>query len=180
MKKKDCSHLWEMTDVITGLIVMKKCFHCDDISTCFIPQNEPPLGTSHEKEHFWNFMGSYQSFHFNLKCSKCRTKVNPDEMVGIMMCTGCDDSCEVNILRRKLEPEQTRVYIVLEQRPVKERKQLPQEKFLVLEEFFDQKSIASKCKIRIVPLKMVRDLSTCYAKPIKDTNVLFSADINEK
>lgn len=177
MKKKDCSHLWEMTDVIPGLIVMKKCFHCGKISTCFTPQNKPPMETSHEKEHFWNFMESEHSFHFNLKCSKCSTKVNLDELVGIMMCTGCDDACEVNILRDKLEPEQTRVYLVLEQRPVKERKQLSQEKFRILEKFFDQRSIDSKCKIRIVPLKRVRSLSTCYATPIKDEDMLFSADI---
>ena len=93
-------------------------------------------------DHFWNFMESDLSFHFDLKCNKCDTLVKLDELVGLMICTGCDQTCEVDIIRRELEPENVRVCIALGQRPVDERKQLPQEKISIIEDYVSQHSYA--------------------------------------
>ena len=180
MQKEKCSHLWEMVNVASGLIVMKKCFHCGKVSTCFTYHDKPPLETSHEGDHFWNFMESDESFHFDLKCAKCDTLVKFDELVGLMMCTGCDETCEVDILRRKLEPEATRVYIALGCRPIDERKQLPQEKFSVLEEYFTQQCKSLKSRIKIVSHEMVKSIGSCYPKVIKDVDMLFTAASEEK
>jgi len=180
MRKEKCSHLWEMVNVASGLIVMKKCFHCGKVSTCFTFHNEPPLEPSHEEEHFWNFMESDESFHFDLKCAKCGTLVKLDELVGLMMCTGCDQTCEVDILRRKLEPEGTRVYIAFGRRPIDERKQLPKEKFAVLEDYFSQQCNSLKSQIKIVPHEMVKSIENCYAEAIKDVETLFLVPSEEK
>ena len=132
MQKQECSHFWEMINVANGLVVMKKCFHCAKVSTCFIFHNYPPLEPCYEQEHFWNFMESDPALHFDLKCTKCSTLVKLDELVGLMFCTGCDQTCDVDILRRKLEPENTRIYIALGHRPIDERKKLSEEKISIL------------------------------------------------
>ena len=48
MQEVKCSHLWGMVNVVSGLIVMKKCFHCGKVSTCFAFHDEPPLEPCHE------------------------------------------------------------------------------------------------------------------------------------
>ena len=163
-----------MTNVAAGLIVMKKCFHCAKTSTCFIFQDTPPVEPCHEQEHFWNFMESDPAFHFDLKCTKCDTLVKFDELVGLMICTGCDETCPVDVLRRKLEPKNTDVYIALGRRPVDERKQLQKEKLAVLEEYFAQQCESQKSSpIKIVPHEMVKNIDNCYAEVIKDPETLF-------
>ena len=171
MQKEKCSHMWEMINVISGLVVMKKCFHCAKVSTCFIFHNKPPLEPCHEGEHFWNFMESDPSFHFDLNCNKCGTLVKLDELVGLMICTGCDEICEVDIIRRKLEPEHVRVYIALGCRPVDERKQLHQGKISILQDFFSQQCRSSKSKIKLVSHEMIKSIETCYAEVIKDVGM---------
>lgn len=174
MKEGNCSHLWEMVNVARGLIVMKKCFHCGKVSTCFTFHNKPPLEASHEEEHFWDFVESDESFHFDLKCIKCGDLVKLDELVGFMICTGCDETCEVNLLRRKLEPEDTRVYIALGPRPIDERKQLPKEKLAVLQDYFAQRCKSLRCKIKIVSHKMIKNIASCYAEAIKSEETLLT------
>jgi len=175
MEDKKCSHLWEMTNIHDGLIVMKKCSHCEKVSTCFTPDTIPPVGSSHEGEHFWNFMEADPSFHFDLKCSKCGSIVEMNELVGLMLCTGCDEECEVHLYRHKLEAEDTHVYIALGRRPMDERKQLGEDKFAVLQEYLEQQAGCGKPKVKIVPHKMVKNIATCYAEPISIESVKFKA-----
>jgi hypothetical protein len=96
------------------------------------------------------------------------------------MCTGCDQTCEVDILRRKLEPEGTRVCIAFGRRPIDERKQLPREKFAALKDYLSQQSKSSKCKIKIVPHEMVKNIESCYAEAIKNIEMLFTVPSEEK
>ena len=180
MRKEKCSHLWEMINVASGLVVMKKCFRCTKVSTCFIFHNRPPLEPCHEQEHFWNFMESDPSFHFDLKCINCGALVKLDELVGFMMCTRCDETCQVDVLRRKLEPEYTRIYIVLGCRPIDERRQLSQEKISILEDYFNQQCNSLKSKIKIVPHEMVKSIDTCYAKVLNDVQMLFTVASEQK
>jgi hypothetical protein len=169
-----------MVNVANGLVVMKKCFHCAKVSTCFTFHNKPPLEPCHEQEHFWNFVESDPSFHFDLKCIKCGILIKLEELVGLMMCTGCDETCQVDILRRKLEPEHTCVCIALGCRPIDERRQLPQEKISILEDYFSQQCNSSKSKIKIVSHEMVKSIENCYAKVIKDVEMLFMVPSEEK
>ena len=173
MQEVKCSHLWEMVNVVSGLIVMKKCFHCGKVSTCFAFHDEPPLEPCHEEEHFWNFMEGAPSFHFDLKCSKCGILVRLSELVGLMMCTGCDETCEVCVVKQKHEPEGVRVCIACGCRPIDEREQLSKEKFAILEEYFEQQCRSLKSKIMIVPHEMVRNIDRCYAEVVKGVETLF-------
>ncbi len=180
MQKEKCSHLWEMINLSNGLIVMKKCFHCAKVSTCFTSHNKSPLEPSHEGEHFWNFMESDPSFHFDLKCSKCGTLVKLDELVGLMICTECNETCEVGIIRRKLEPENVRVCIALGHHPVDERKQLPQEKFPVLEEYFNQQGKSIQSKIKLISGEKVKSIGKCYANVIESAETVFTTSSEKK
>jgi len=174
MQEGKCSHVWEMVNIASGLIVMKRCFHCGRVSTCFCFHNEPPLEPCHEEKHFWNFVEDDPTFHFDLECIKCGALVKFGELVGLMICTGCDERCEVDGLRRKLKPQCIRVCIALGCRPVEERKQLPEEKIAVLQEYFDQQGKSLKPKIKIVPHEMVKSIDNCYAEVIKDVDMLFT------
>ena len=180
MQKENCSHLWQMQNLSNGLVVMKKCFHCAKVSTCYTFHDKPPVEPSHEGEHFWNFMESDPSFHFDLKCSKCGTLVKLDELVGLMICTGCDQTCQVDILRRKLESEHVRVCIVLGLRPVDERKQLPKEKISVLEDYFTQQCKSTELKIKIVSHEMIRSIESCYANMIESPEKVFTTSSERK
>jgi len=180
MQEDKCLHVWEMVNIASGLIVMKKCFHCGKVSTCFCFHDKLPLEPCHEQEHFWNFVEGDPTFHFDLKCINCGTLVKLGELVGLMMCTGCDEKCEVDVLRRKLEPQGTRVCIALGCQPVEERKQLPEEKIAIIQNYFDQQSKSLKSRIKIVPHNMVKSIDTCYAEVIKDAGMLFAATLEEK
>lgn len=174
MQKEKCSHLWEMVNVAAGLIVFKKCFHCAKVSACFTFHSEPPLAPSREGDHFWNVMQSDETFHFDLECTKCGTLVKLDGLVSLMMCTGCDETCQVDVLRRRLEPESRRVCIALSSLPAEEKKQLPREKFAVLEDYIDQRCDHLKCGIKLVPNTMVKNIAKCYAEVVKDADMLFA------
>lgn len=84
MTKKHCIHSWQMINVISGLIVMKKCFHCMKVSACFCRDCKPPLEESREGNHFWDFVESEPAIHFDLKCGKCGEQVMLNELVGLM------------------------------------------------------------------------------------------------
>ena len=163
-----------MTNVASGLIVMKRCFHFDKVSSYFSPDSRPPLEPCREGGHFWNFMEAEPTFHFDLRCGKCGTVVKLDELVGIMVCTRCDETCEVNILAQKLQAEDARVRIALGSRPVEERKQLGEEKLAVLKQYFSQQSEFTKSKVEIVSHTMVKDISKCYAEVVCEPDVLFA------
>jgi hypothetical protein len=169
MREQKCSHIWEMVNVASGLVVMKKCFHCGKVSTCFCFHDKLPLEPSHEGKHFWNFMEGDPAFHFDLKCTNCETLVQLRGLVGLMICTGCDQRCDVDVLRRQLEPEGTQVCIALGCRPIDERKQLDEDRIAILQDYLDQQS---KSKLKVVPHKMVRSIDNCYAEVIKDVDSL--------
>lgn len=75
---------------------------------------------------------------------------------------------------RKLEPENTRVYIALGRQPIEEIKQLSEETFALLQDYFKQKSKSLKYKIELADHQMVRDLGKCYAETIINTDMLFA------
>jgi len=180
MKQQKCPHIWEMVNVASGLIVMKQCFHCGRVSTCFCFHDKLPLEPCHEGQHFWNFMEGDPTFHFDLRCVNCSTLIQFGELVGLMMCTGCDQRCEVDVVRRKLEPQGTRVCIVLGCRPIEERKDISEEKVAVLQEYFDQQAKSLKSRIKVVHHKLVRSVDNCYAQVLENADSLFKTALEGK
>ena len=173
MQGARCRHRLEMVNVVSGFIIMEKCFKCSQITNYFSREKRPPLEEYRDGDHFWNVMDTAQSIRFDLRCSKCGMQVQYDELLGLMMCTGCDPRCEVNRIQKELEPERTWVYVAFGFLPVDEKPQLSDKKLALLEKYFNlRRGGASRSKIKIVSHKLVRDIFTCYAETIKDEAML--------
>lgn len=172
MQEQNCSHHWSMYNIRPGFIITEMCFKCHKTSTYFCYEQKPPLEEYREGDHFWNVMESAQIIRFDLKCEKCKRIVPYDELAGLMLCTGCDENCKVDHLRRELEKERIWVYVAFGFLPRDEVKQPSQEQIAVLEEYFNQRRSSSKSKIRIVPSEMIDEIRNCYADVIKDVGML--------
>ncbi|MFH1297617.1 MAG: hypothetical protein ABIJ04_10130 [Bacteroidota bacterium] len=172
MKEETCSHIWEMINIQNGYIVTENCFRCRKTSTYFSIGEWPPLEEYREGEHFWNIMEVAQSIRFDLKCKVCGELVHFNELAGLMMCTGCDEKCQVDTLMKELEKSRTWVYVAFGFFPVDERKQLNKEKISILEQYFNQRRKSSTSRIKIVSSEMIDDIARCFAEMIKDVGML--------
>ena len=170
--EEECRHLWEMVGIQYGFVTTERCFHCDKVVTYFSSEHKPPLEEYREGEHFWNVMETAQSIRFDLKCTQCGTVVDLKELMGLMMCTGCDEKCEIDALMKKLAPERTWIYVAFGFLPMDERKQLSKEKISILEDYFNQRRKSSRSRVKIVDHAMVRSYATCYAEVIRDLDLL--------
>ena len=88
------------------------------------------------------------------------------------MCTGCDENCRVEHLRKELEKDRTWVYVAFGFLPENETEQLIQEKITILEDYFNQRRKSSNSKIKIVSSTLIDDVRNCYAHIIKDVGML--------
>ena len=172
MQTQECQHQWTMINVQNGFIITENCFRCHKTSTYFSYEDKPPLEEYREGEHFWNVMQSAQTIRYDLACIKCDAVVPFGELLGLMMCTGCDENCKVDQLRRTLEKDRTWVYVAFGFLPVEEVLQLSDYKISVLEEYFNQRRKSSTSKIRIVSSELISDIKNCYADIIKDVGML--------
>ena len=172
MKDQNCSHQWTMINVQTGFIITENCYKCDKTSTYFCLEEKPPLEEYREGDHFWNVMESAQTIRFDLKCNKCNTVVPFQELAGLMMCTGCDENCRVEHIRKELEKERTWVYVAFGFLPFEELEQPSPEKISYLEDYFNQRRMSAKSKIKIVSSDLISEIRNCYANIIKDVGML--------
>jgi hypothetical protein len=175
MLKQDetCSHSWQMVNVEYGFIITEQCSDDKKIVTYFSPDG-PPLEEYRDGEHFWNVMETAQSIRFDLQCTRCKKIEKFNDLMGLMMCTGCSEDCEAYRLMKKLEPERTWVYVAFGFLPIDERKQLSKEQLAVLEDYFNQrrKSSLSKSRIKIVGHELVKSYAACLAEVIRDIYLL--------
>jgi hypothetical protein len=172
MTAEGCSHNWKMINVAYGHIITEKCSKCNIVSTYFSLEDRPPLEEYREGDHFWNVMESAQSFRFDFQCTLCGRIVNFDELMGLLMCTGCDPNCKAEKIQRLQEKERTWVYVAFGFLPKAEHKQLSEEKIAMLEDFFNQRRKSADSRIKIVSQELVTDFSLCYGQVIKDMNML--------
>ncbi len=178
MQEEKCSnqdqdrHLWQMVNVQYGFMTTERCFHCDKVVTYFSSEHKPPLEEYRDGDHFWNVMETAQSIRFDLQCTECGTLVELKELMGLMLCTGCDEKCRVDALMKKHEPERTWIYVAFGFLPIDETEQLSKEKIAVLEDYFNQRRKSSTSRIKIVSHEMVKSYATCYAEVIRDLDLL--------
>lgn len=172
MSNGECPHVWRMVHVVPGFIITEKCFHCNCVSTYFSAEQLPPFEEYREKEHFWNMVESAQSITFDLECERCGVLVTFQELLGVMLCTGCDGLCQVDVIRRELESERTWIYVAFGFLPIDKRQQLRQDKYAILETYFNQRRRSRRTSIKIVSHELIRDIATCYAEVIKDVDML--------
>lgn len=172
MDNPHCDHQWQMTNVSYGYIITEKCFHCDKIMTYFTVDDKHPMEEYREGDHFWNVMEVAQSFRFDLACSACAKIVSFDELLGIMLCTGCDETCRVNELRAKLAPNRTWLYVAWGFLPSDEMNQPSEEKITLLEQYFNQRRRSKFSRIKIVSSASINSIATCNGEVIKDVFML--------
>jgi len=172
MQESKCQHQWDMTNVQPGYIITEKCFHCNEISTYFSKEDRPPLEEYRQKDHYWNVMQSAQSIRFDLKCKTCDTFVQYEELCGLMLCTGCDDACEIGKMMKKLEKRRTWIYVAFRFLPVKKRKKLTRQKVKNLEDYFNQLRKSTSSKVKFMSYELINNIANCYAEVIKDTGML--------
>lgn len=172
MVEAACHHIWKMVDVQRGFVITEKCYHCGIERNYFTTEDNPPFEEYRDGAHLWNIMGTSQTQRFNLACTICGHEENLKELYGLMMCIGCDKSCEVGLLQAKLEPSRTWVYVAYGFLPIKEHPQLTTKQIEILEQFFNQRIINSGNKIKIVPQNMVPNMNCCYGEVIRDEELL--------
>jgi len=89
-----------------------------------------------------------------------------------MLCTGCDEICEVEEIRKELEKDHIWIYVACGFLPIEEAEPLSKEKISILEDYFNQRRKSSKSKIKILSYEMVNNLKNCYGEIIKDVGML--------
>ncbi len=161
-----------MVNVQTGFIITETCYRCKKISSYFSFEDTPPLEEYRDKEHFWNVIGSTQSFRFDLQCNSCGQLVEFNELSGLMMCTSCDENCEVDKMMKELAKERTWIYVAFGFLPIEERGHISPEKIAILEEYFTQRRKSTTSKIKIIGSDLIANISTCYAEVIQDVGML--------
>lgn len=171
MQEEKCLCMWEMVNVRYGFVITEQCSDSKQVITYF-SEDAPPLEEYRDGDHFWNVMETAQSIRFDLQCKECGRVESFEELMGMMMCTGCSEDCEVNRLMRKLEPQRSWVYVAFGFQPVDERKQLSREKIVILEDYFNQRRKSSTSRVKIVGQEMVKNYATCYAEVIRDLDLL--------
>ena len=172
MQEEKCSHAWEMINLQPGFIITERCSHCSKISTYLTHEEKPPLEEHRDGEHFWNVVESAQTIRFDLICNECGSLIMLNELSGLMMCTACEEKCEVAKLMKKYEKDRTWIYVAFNFFPQDEKEQLTDEQISALEEYFNRRRKSSRSNIKIVSSELIADISKCYAEVIKDVGML--------
>jgi hypothetical protein len=172
MTEDKCSHQWDITNIQPGYIITEKCSHCHTISNYFSDEEKPPMEMYREGVHFWKVMEIAQSIRFDLKCKTCSNIVQYDELGGIMLCTGCDDECEIGKMMKIYEHDRTWLYVAFGFLPVQAKKILSSEKIIFLEEYFNQRRKSTNSRVKFVSHEKINNIATCYAEIIKDVGML--------
>lgn len=177
----DCQHQWEMTNIKYGFIVFEKCFQCDTVRTYFAEEESPFLWDEYrEGKHFWTRLESAQSIRFDLKCTKCGHLETFGELMGFLFCTGCLPNCEIDILRRKYEPEKTWIMVAFGFLPKEKSIPISDEKIKILTDYFNQHRDTARSRIKIVSYNLIDDIRKCKGEFIHDVGMLSREPVTER
>ena len=171
MAKEACRHSWNMTNTRFGFIVVEKCYHCKQERSYFAAEHIPPKEEYREGEHFWDYLGSAQSFQFSLKCRKCGLEIPFDDVLGLMMCSGCTPDCDAHIISSICEGQRAWVYVALCYQPDIGSKGAMGEKLAILSTYFNDRIRTPGKKIIVVPGWLVRDIDVCKGTVLKDVGM---------
>lgn len=166
-----CQHIWRMTDVKDGFIVTERCYHCNLLRTYFSFEETPPKEEYKEGDHYWDYAGSAQSIKFNMRCSCCGKAVSFESLMGLMLCSGCDAGCYINIISRICEGQNIWVYAGLSYSSG-DQADLPVEKLEVLTNYFTSRLRTPGKKILVLPGSLRRNPETCRGEILKDVGML--------
>jgi hypothetical protein len=172
MEECKSQHQWEITNVQPGFLITEKCSHCNLVSTYFCNEERPPMEEYRQKDHFWKVKESAQTIRFDLNCKVCGTYIQYNELCGLMLCTGCDDECEIGKIMKIYEQERTWIYVAFGFLPVDINTKLSLQKIEYLEQCFNQRRKSTNSRVKFVSYELINNISKCYAEIIKDVKML--------
>jgi len=169
MSKAACEHLWTMTNIRPGYLVVEGCFHCRHRISFFSGEAVAPIDDYHEGEHFWSHLSHYQAQQFDLKCKKCDAQVPLKEVMALMLCTNCDPKCGVYAAGKQERGKKTWVYAALcANTSHSPNKCVSDESLLALNQYFGQGIKDPAKKIVVVPCSMRNRVDTCQGIVLAD------------
>ena len=166
-----CTHRWSMADIRSGYLVVEGCYHCGARSSFFSTEPVAPVDEYREGPHFWEYLGSSQAVNFNLHCQECGLTVDLSDMMGLMLSTCRDESCQVGRLAQKLG-KKTSIYVALcADSSHSSGRCVSDEGVAALTEYFNQHVRSGRRKIAVVPCKMCDRIDRCQGIVIADTGL---------
>jgi hypothetical protein len=172
MKKNTCNHLWNMTNLRAGYLVIEGCFHCRNRISFFSQEPVPPIDDYQEGSHFWSHLADYQASQFDLKCEKCSTEVQLREVMALMLCMRCNPECEVYIAGSRESDRMTWVYAALcADTSHAAKKCIPAESLRVLNEYFNQRIEDPAKRIVVVPCRLRKSVDMCQGIVLADVGL---------
>lgn len=171
MARDSCRHQWKMVNLRDGFIVTEKCYHCKKARVYFSYEEVPPKDEYKEGDHYWNYAGSAQSVKFDMECSECGKVVKFEDLMGLMQCAQCNESCYLNILSKICEHQNVWLYAALSYKAGEEI-DLPVEKLDVLSDHFTCRLRTPGKKILAVPGSLRKSPDICKGEMLRDVGML--------
>lgn len=168
-----CQHRWEMAGVEFGFVAFERCFHCDGLRTFFTTEQVPLLGDEYrEGRCYWSRVENAQSFRFGLRCARCGERHTFEELMGLLHCSGCDPACEVDRLRLQAEAEGEWVLVGFGFADKGGPTPIPQAKLEILADYFNQRRLASRPRLRLLSFELIGEVSHCHGDFLHDVGML--------
>lgn len=166
----ECQHQWKMTNIRFGFTVFEKCAQTREVRTYFA--EEDTWDQYREGDKKWTIVENAQTFRFNLTCSKCGQVEDFKDLMGLLYCTGCLADCEAEIVRQEGLKNKVFTLVAFGFLPESIDNPMPQEKLDILSEHFNQRRDTSRSTVKIVPFRLIKDVSLCKGEFIHDVGML--------
>lgn len=166
----NCQHAWKMVNIQFGFNVFERCSHCQSLRTYFSPRDN--WDDYQEGECRWRIVENAQILHFDLECVKCGQREDFSDLLGLMYCTSCLDTCEVEKIRKEAEKRKTWILIAFSNLPEGLKKPVSEERLQILGDYFNQRRDTSRSTIRIIPFNLIKKISLCRGEFIHDVGML--------
>jgi hypothetical protein len=168
MIHSDTQHDWNIINVRNGYLVTEGCLETGARRSFFSMEDTPPIDKYTEGGNTWKYLGSAQAVKFDLKCSKTGKIAKLDNVVGLMLCTECDQSCNAGQLGL-LIGDGAWVYIAMgEDTSQPNGKKASVQETKALTEYFNSRIKTPGKKIFFVPCNFIRNIDTCKGEIIAD------------
>lgn len=167
-----CKHVWKMTRLHSGYLVVEGCFHCRQRISSFSEEPVPPIDAYREGAHFWSHLGNFQASQFDLQCEKCSKHVDLSDVMATMLCLRCDPECGVYKMGSGDKAHRTWVYVALcADTSHVSGTCVSEEGIQALNEYFNQNLRDPDKKITVVPCRLRRSVDACQGVILADVGL---------
>jgi hypothetical protein len=168
-----CAHRWSLADIRSGYLVVEGCHHCGARGTYFSTEPAAPVEEYWDGPHHWQYLVSSQAVTFNMRCDLCGEAVDLGDVVGLMLCTCEDPSCEIGHLAAE-RGHDTSIYVALCSDSTHETNPacVSDAGIAALNDYFNQHRREGRKKILVVPCKLCGDVDCCPGVIIADSGLI--------